>query len=61
MSADSGVVEHAFCKLCRIHHDMKRRHLFTNKHKGRLARVLSKFKTKVRKVDKQVDRQTVIS
>lgn len=43
----AGVVEFTFCKLCRVNHNAGRKHIFTKKHKGRLAAVLSKFRTKV--------------
>ncbi|XP_062521370.1 centrosomal AT-AC splicing factor-like [Corticium candelabrum] len=41
-----SVVEYAFCKVCRIHHNAGRRHNFTKKHKDRLSVILLKFRKK---------------
>ena len=58
-----SVVEYAFCKVCRIHHNAGRRHNFTKKHKDRLSVILLKFRKKESwmvetQTDRQIDRQT---
>lgn len=43
-------VEYQFCKICKRNHNDGRKHIYSNKHKQKLASVLKKFGSKVHKI-----------
>ena len=36
-----------FCSLCRINHDLGRKHIYSRKHKSVLGKIMTKFGRKV--------------
>lgn len=44
MSSDA----YSYCKLCRVNHTLKRKHVFTKKHKEKVKSVLQKYGKKIK-------------
>ena len=39
----------SFCDVCRRNHEQGKKHIFSNHHKDKLAKILTKFSKKVRR------------